>query len=86
MSLWIGALVTGFFWEMWNYWSYPKWVYQVPGVDFFRIFEMPILGYGGYLPFVLELHALYQMARGFVGKKKPNFIDFDPSGENFPLV
>lgn len=69
VSLFLGVLVTGFFWEMWNYWSYPKWVYQVPGVDFFRVFEMPLLGYGGYLPFALELHALYSFAGGLLGVK-----------------
>jgi hypothetical protein len=61
ISLFAGALLTGLFWEMWNYYSYPKWVYNVPGVDFAHIFEMPLLGYGGYLPFALELYALYHL-------------------------
>jgi hypothetical protein len=58
ISLSLGALVCGFFWEMWNYYSFPKWIYQIPGVGFWRIFEMPLLGYGGYIPFALELYAL----------------------------
>jgi hypothetical protein len=58
ISLSIGALVCGFFWEMWNYYSFPKWVYHIPGLGFLRIFEMPLLGYGGYVPFALELYAL----------------------------
>lgn len=58
ISLSAGALVCGVFWEMWNYWSFPKWIYHIPGLGFFRIFEMPILGYGGYVPFALELYAL----------------------------
>ena len=58
VSLALGALVCGFFWELWNYWACPKWIYQVPFVDFGRIFEMPVLGYGGYLPFGLELYPL----------------------------
>jgi hypothetical protein len=53
-----GALVCGFFWEMWNYFSYPKWIYHTPGVEFLRVFEMPLLGYIGYLPFAWELYAL----------------------------
>jgi len=48
------ALFCGFFWEMWNYWSFAKWTYQIPFVARFRVFEMPILGYAGYLPFGLE--------------------------------
>jgi len=58
ISLSLGALVCGFFWEMWNSFSFPKWVYHIPGLAFFRIFEMPLLGYGGYIPFALELYAL----------------------------
>jgi hypothetical protein len=77
ISLWIGVLITGFFWEMWNFWAFPKWVYEVPGVDFLRVFEMPILGYGGYLPFALELHALYQIVWGLNKKPKENYLDFN---------
>jgi len=43
---------------MWNYYSFPKWVYHTPGTGFLRVFEMPLLGYGGYVPFGLELYAL----------------------------
>lgn len=50
----LAALICGFFWEMWNYYSLAKWKYSVPFVERFRIFEMPILGYAGYLPFGLE--------------------------------
>ncbi len=48
------ALLCGFCWELWNYESAAKWVYSIPFVDRFHLFEMPILGYGGYLPFGLE--------------------------------
>ncbi len=58
VSLSLGALICGFFWELWNYYSYPKWIYHTPGAEFFHIFEMPLLGYGGYLPFAWELYAL----------------------------
>ena len=58
VALSFGALVCGFFWELWNYYSFPKWIYHIPGLGFWRIFEMPLLGYGGYIPFALELYAL----------------------------
>lgn len=48
------ALICGFFWEMWNYYSLARWIYVVPYVNRFHIFEMPILGYTGYLPFGIE--------------------------------
>jgi hypothetical protein len=70
ISLIIGCLICGFFWEMWNFYSYPKWIYNVPFVDFFRIFEMPIVGYFGYIPFSFELFALYHLVNGFFSKNK----------------
>jgi len=66
LALWLGVLICGFFWEFWNFYSYPKWVYHVPYLGFLHVFEMPILGYGGYLPFSLELFAIYQFVTGFV--------------------
>ncbi len=51
----MAALVCGLFWETWNYWSLAKWIYSIPMVDRFHIFEMPLLGYAGYLPFGLEI-------------------------------
>jgi hypothetical protein len=59
-----GVLICGFFWEMWNFYSYPKWIYQVPFFDFLHVFEMPLLGYLGYIPFSLELFALYYLVSG----------------------
>jgi hypothetical protein len=58
ISLSLGALICGFFWEMWNFWSWPKWIYHTPGANFLHLFEMPLPGYGGYIPFALELFAL----------------------------
>ena len=50
----MAALFCGLFWEMWNYFSLAKWAYNIPYVHRFLVFEMPILGYAGYLPFGLE--------------------------------
>jgi hypothetical protein len=74
LALWGGVLVTGFFWEFWNFWSYPKWVYSVPYLDFLHIFEMPVLGYGGYLPFALELFALYNLVSGLLGDQRISYL------------
>lgn len=61
MSLWCAVLICGFFWEMWNVRSYPKWIYHIPGVGFWKLFEMPVLGYLGYLPFGLEIFLLKEL-------------------------
>ena len=78
ISLWLGILLTGFFWEMWNYFSYPKWVYHVPWGGWLHIFEMPLLGYGGYLPFALELYAIYHLAVGLLGNKSNDYVRVTP--------
>ena len=79
LALWIGCLICGLFWEMWNFNSYPKWLYRVPFVDFLHIFEMPLLGYGGYLPFALELFALYHLVAGFLlPKESQHYIQISP--------
>ena len=63
----LGALVCGFFWEMWNNEASVSWEYNVGIFDFARIFQMPLLGYGGYLPFGLETYAVFHFAAGLVG-------------------
>jgi hypothetical protein len=72
-ALWCGALLTGFFWELWNFYAWPKWVYTVPFVDFWHVFEMPLLGYSGYLPFSLELFAIYHFVRGVAGTAQESY-------------
>ena len=73
----LAGLTCGFFWEMWNYWSVPKWTYSVPHADFLPIFEMPILGYLGYIPFSLEVFALYYLLRRCLGPTPADYVAFD---------
>ncbi|MBI9083141.1 MAG: hypothetical protein JEZ11_06045 [Desulfobacterales bacterium] len=65
------ALVCGFFWEMWNFFSLARWTYQVPLVHRFQIFEMPVLGYAGYLPFGLECMALAGLVETLIDPSRP---------------
>ncbi len=75
--LFAAGITCGFFWEMWNYWSAPKWVYDISYAERFHLFEMPALGYGGYFPFALEVYAIYQFLRWIVGKRNHSFLSFD---------
>lgn len=59
----LAALQCGFFWELWNYHSAAKWVYEVPFADRFKIFEMPVAGFTGYLPFGVECLAIALLIR-----------------------
>ncbi len=56
-----GGLACGFLWELWNARSYPKWIYHVP-VGGPRLFEMPLVGYLGYVPFAFEVFLLASLA------------------------
>ncbi|MDO8543925.1 MAG: hypothetical protein Q7S40_26070 [Opitutaceae bacterium] len=60
----LAALACGFWWELWNWLSLAKWIYTVPYVDRWHVFEMPLLGYAGYLSFGLECLA----ATEFIGR------------------
>jgi hypothetical protein len=70
IALGSGCLICGFFWEMWNFYAYPKWVYRIPYADLLHVFEMPLAGYLGYLPFSLELFALYHLTAGLLARGK----------------
>ena len=54
----VAALICGFAWETWNYFAYAKWVYSVPFVYRFQVWEMPLVGFAGYLPFGVECAAV----------------------------
>jgi hypothetical protein len=66
----LAALICGFFWEMWNQFSLAHWVYSIPWVGRFRLFEMPLAGYSGYFTFGWECAAVggYIMHKEIAGK------------------
>ena len=49
--------LLGFLWESLNWGCRRGWVYTVPHFEAPKLFEMPLAGYLGYLPFVLEAAA-----------------------------
>jgi hypothetical protein len=75
-QLGLAALVCGLCWELWNSRADPKWIYHVPldayGLDDTfvarKLFEMPLLGYLGYLPFGLEIAALHVFLSGLAAR------------------
>ena len=60
------ALFCGFLWEMWNNYSLAHWEYLIPFVNRFKIFEMPILGYAGYLPFGMECAVIEELVKQWI--------------------
>ena len=70
LLLMCSGLICGLFWEFWNYWAGAKWVYALPYFHFWRIFEMPALGYLGFLPFGLECWLFFTAASELWGHSK----------------
>lgn len=70
----LGTTLTGFFWEMWNVFALPKWVYDVPFVHVLQIFEMPALGYFGYMPFGLEVVAFTTLFLRMIGYRAEGYL------------
>ncbi len=58
----LAGLMCGFLWEMWNFWAAPKWIYDIPHLGYLKVFEMPILGYLGYVPFAWSIYQLVRLA------------------------
>lgn len=76
-NIMLATLCCGFFWEMWNYLSLPKWEYTIPFVGFGKIFEMPFLGYSGYLPFGLENLAVFGLVFWLVFRRPQSYARLD---------
>ncbi|MBI2833848.1 MAG: hypothetical protein HYX76_05410 [Acidobacteria bacterium] len=62
-NLMISGLACGVVWEFWNYWARTKWIYAVPILTEWKIFEMPLAGYFGFPAFALECFTMYVAAR-----------------------
>jgi len=60
----LAALICGLWWECWNAFSLIHWKYTIPFVHGFQLFEMPLLGYAGYLPFGLECMLILELFWG----------------------
>ena len=63
----VAGLGTGILWELWNWGALPFWQYRIPYLGGFPVFEMPILGYLGYPPFILAADAFWRLFSGGAG-------------------
>ena len=64
INLLLSGLLCGVLWEFWNYWSRAKWIYTVPIMQQWKVFEMPLPGYLGFPPFAVECFTMYVFLRG----------------------
>ncbi len=76
-AVWLPALAglaCGLLWELWNSKSLAHWQYSVPYVQRFSLFEMPVLGYAGYLPFGLECAVIADLFLGRGNRELPTQV------------
>jgi len=57
----LAGFSAGILWEFWNFLAGAHWRYSLPYLNFGKIFQMPLFGYTGFLPFALEVFALYHL-------------------------
>jgi len=63
LSLLAAGLICGLWWESWNWFAVSKWVYTLPVLNCFKVFEMPLPGYLGFPPFALECMVMYNFIK-----------------------
>lgn len=62
-QLFLAGAICGFCWEFWNYWAAAKWKYDVPFGPNLYIFEMPAIGFLGFLPFAIEIYLMWETTK-----------------------
>jgi hypothetical protein len=73
VALLAAGFICGGLWEAWNLGARTKWIYSVPFFDELKLGEMPVLGFLGFPPFVLECYAMV------------NFLSLFRDGRNWEL-
>lgn len=68
----VSGVICGLLWEFWNFWAGAKWLYTVPFTETWRYFEMPVLGFLGFIPFAWECYALFSLSLLLCGQIKVN--------------
>lgn len=81
-SLLISGWVCGWLWEFWNFWAAAKWHYIFPIMQHQKIFEMPVAGYLGFMPFAVECFVMHSTAMVFLGL---NRVTLNPSQCESPM-
>jgi hypothetical protein len=75
-----GGLAIGLLWEAFNGTAGARWVYTVPGLERFKLFEMPFPGFLGFPVLALDGYVAYR-ALGHLGVAAPGWDEGDPGPE-----
>ncbi|MCK4235548.1 MAG: hypothetical protein KAX38_00415 [Candidatus Krumholzibacteria bacterium] len=84
VSLIVSGAVCGLLWESWNFQAATRWHYHVPYLPDVKLFEMPVLGYLGFLSFAVECYLMYRFVRFLT--PVPNRADVLGRGWNQPAA
>lgn len=60
-TLLAAGAINGGLWEGWNVLTRTGWIYTVPLMDWFHVFEMPLLGYLGFPLLAIECAVLWSL-------------------------
>lgn len=60
LRLSFAGIICGLLWEVWNWHAVAHWVYALPYFHYLQIFQMPVLGYLGFIPFAWECYLMYE--------------------------
>lgn len=74
INLLVSGAICGVLWEFWNYWGGAKWIYNVPFLPDVKLFEMPVLGFGGFPPFAVDCFVMYVAVRRWLWRGAPRSI------------
>jgi hypothetical protein len=69
LALLAAGAACGLFWESLNMLASARWVYTVPFAGHLKVFEMPVLGYLGFLPFAVAVFDFWVFFRWFFPKR-----------------
>ncbi len=65
LQLFATGALCGVLWVFWNMWAFTKWVYIFPLGQSLKFFEMPLIGFLGFLPFALEYFVMFHFISSF---------------------
>ncbi len=75
MALLASGFACGLLWEGWNWLASSRWDYTVPFLGNVKVYEMPVLGFFGFLPFAFAVFDQYHFVRGMLPGRAPEWVD-----------
>jgi hypothetical protein len=79
----LAGLICGVVWESLNFFAPQKWIYTVRGLEGFKVFEMPLLGFLGFPALALDSMAAYALGSSLLQGNRtwehPDDLSYQPA-------